>query len=127
MLNAGENLVSIQFAANGADATIHLDRTKIDTVGKQCIGAFLSKLQILKATADSDGGRTLYDEVTNVPENWTSLRNLVMLKKQPRKVFVQANTFVANGKVTLKVYPSTYEGVIVSFTERFEDVRSQAE
>lgn len=37
---------------------------------------------------------------------------------QPRKVFVQPNTFVENGEVVLKEYPSTPEGVIASFIER---------
>ena len=37
---------------------------------------------------------------------------------QPRKVFVQPNTFIENGDVVLKEYPTTPEGVIESFIER---------
>lgn len=44
--------------------------------------------------------------------------DVVLAKKQPRKVFVQPNTFVVDGKVELKEYPLTNEGVIQSFIER---------
>jgi hypothetical protein len=44
--------------------------------------------------------------------------DVVLAKKQPRKVFVQPNTFVVDGKVELKEYPLTNEGVIQSFVER---------
>ena len=37
---------------------------------------------------------------------------------QPRKIFVQPNTFVENGEVVLKEYPTTPEGVIESCIER---------
>lgn len=37
---------------------------------------------------------------------------------QPRKIFVQPNTFVVDGKVQLKEYPLTGAGVIQSFIER---------
>ncbi len=37
---------------------------------------------------------------------------------QPRKVFVQANTFVENGTAVLKEYEATAEGMIQSFAER---------
>lgn len=37
---------------------------------------------------------------------------------QPRKLFVQPNTFIVNGEVELKDYPLTPEGVIESFIER---------
>lgn len=37
---------------------------------------------------------------------------------QPRKIFVQPNTFVVDGEVKLKEYPLTNAGVIESFIER---------
>lgn len=37
---------------------------------------------------------------------------------QPRKIFVQPNTFIDNGEVVLKEYPLTPAGVIESFIER---------
>ena len=37
---------------------------------------------------------------------------------QPRKLFVQPNTFIVNGEVELKEYPTTPRGIIESFIER---------
>lgn len=41
-----------------------------------------------------------------------------MLTPQPRKIFVQPNTFIENDEVVLKEYPLTIPGVIESFIER---------
>lgn len=54
-------------------------------------------------------------------EYWgTKVRDVVLKNKQPRKVFVQANTYLdeATGKVTLKEYDATPEGLIQSFADR---------
>ncbi len=54
-------------------------------------------------------------------EYWgTKVRDVVLQNKQPRKVFVQANTYLdeATGKVTLKEYDPTPEGIIQSFADR---------
>jgi dipeptidyl-peptidase-3 len=69
-----------------------------------------------------DAGTNLYTEMTTVdPEFWgTKVRNEVLRNKQPRKVFVQANTALdeATGKVELKEYAASVEGMIQSYAER---------
>ncbi|GBM56912.1 Dipeptidyl peptidase 3 [Araneus ventricosus] len=50
-------------------------------------------------------------------------RKIVMDRKKPRRMFVQANTFLESDKVKLKTYPSTPEGMIQSWMERFQDVQ----
>ena len=54
--------------------------------------------QVLKATADVEGGRALYGGYSAVsdsgPHNFLSLRDTVLLRKEARKMFVQANTRV---------------------------------
>jgi dipeptidyl-peptidase-3 len=47
---------------------------------------------------------------------------VVLQKKQPRKVFVQANTYLdeATGKVTCKQYEPTLEGMIQSWADRYD-------
>lgn len=55
------------------------------------------------------------------PDFWgTKVRNEVLRNKQPRKVFVQANTVLdeATGKVELKEYAASVEGMIQSYAER---------
>jgi dipeptidyl-peptidase-3 len=86
------------------------------------VEAYLQKLHIYKSTADLDAGSELYTNMTSVdPKFWgTDVRNEVLRNKQPRKVFVQANTILdkATGKVELKEYDASVEGMIQSYAER---------
>jgi dipeptidyl-peptidase-3 len=55
------------------------------------------------------------------PVFWgTKVRDEVLRNKQPRKVFVQANTVLdeATGKVELIEYDASLEGMIKSYAER---------
>jgi dipeptidyl-peptidase-3 len=102
-----------------SDLTIKLDRTKIATHGRPAVERFLQKLQIFKATADLGAGKELYEPITSVDE-WfaTKVRPAVLAAAPPRKVFVQANTFVKGDEVGLKEYPATPEGLIQSYADR---------
>ena len=105
-----------------SDLTIKLDRSKILTAGRKAVGTYLQKLHVYKSTADVTTGSKFYSSMTNVDADFwgTKIRNVVLANKQPRKVFVQANTFLdeSTGKVTLKHYDASLEGVIQSWAER---------
>lgn len=118
LLKAGQAFVAVTAKPDHSDAVVTLDRAKILTVGKAAIGDFLTRLQVFKATADIQRGQKLYDEFTAVPDDWLKLRDLVVAKRQPRKVFVQANTKLMGDKVELVEYDATPEGIIQSFIER---------
>jgi dipeptidyl-peptidase-3 len=95
-----------------------LDRNQIKTTGIEAVGNFLTKLQVFKASADLENARQLYCNFTAVESSWNWLRDLVLNKRQPRKVFVQANTFLNGDCVELREYEPTPEGLIQSFVER---------
>jgi len=98
---------------------IRLNREKVLKDGQKVIGELLTTLQVLKSTADGDGARDFYEKLTKPAEGWDGeIRNLVLAKKQPRKIFVQPNTFVKGDDVELKEYPLTPEGAIQSHIER---------
>lgn len=82
----------------------------------------MQKIHIYKSTADVDVATKFYNDMTFVePEFWgKQIRNAVLAKKQPRKVFVQANTSLdeSTGKVTLKHYEASYNGLIQSWADR---------
>ncbi|SAM03646.1 hypothetical protein [Absidia glauca] len=121
MMAAGEGLLTIDKAkdAQGLDTLeIRLDRTKIRSVGRPAVASFLEKLQVYKATADVGQGTKLYTETTSVPDDWVVMRDIVIRNKQPRKVFVQGNTFVNAGQVVLKEYEASPVGMIQSYIER---------
>lgn len=119
MLKAGQSFVTIEPSADMNDVIVRLDREKIMNVGKPAIGDFLQRLQIFKATADVTRANKLFTELTTPPSDWFKLRDIVIEKRQPRKIFVQPNTVVnSEGQVVLKEYEATPEGLIQSFIER---------
>lgn len=86
------------------------------------VADFLQKIHIYKSTADVEAGTKFFNDMSGVGlEYWgTKVRDIVLKNKQPRKVFVQANTYLdeATGKVTLKQYEPSPEGIIQSWAER---------
>ncbi|KAI1082862.1 peptidase family M49 [Whalleya microplaca] len=122
-LQAGDGFCKLDYQKDDlTDLKILLDRSKILTTGRKAVGDYLQKLHIYKATADVETGTKFYNSMTEVdPEFWgRKVRNEVLRNKQPRKVFVQANTYLdeATGKVTLKHYDATPQGLIQSWAER---------
>ena len=104
-----------------SDLTIRLSRAKILTHGRPAVEKYLQQLHIYKSTADLESGKRLYAEKTKVEGDfWQKrVRDEVIRKKIPRKVFCMANTVVAkDGEVELKEYDATPEGLIRSWAER---------
>jgi dipeptidyl-peptidase-3 len=101
---------------------MHISMSKILSSGIPTIGSFLQKLHIFKSTADVERGTKLCEEVTAVDEYFLRVREVVLREKQPRKSFVQPNTFVVEGSnekaVVLKDYEASSLGVIRSWAER---------
>lgn len=62
------------------------------------LGDFLVKLQVIKATADVAAGEALFDKYSSLDAPWSQWRNIVMLHKQPRNIFVQPNTVPVKGE-----------------------------
>ncbi|KAJ9142157.1 putative dipeptidylpeptidase III [Pleurostoma richardsiae] len=105
-----------------SDLKINLDRSKILTAGRKAVGDFLQKLHIYKSTADVEAGTQFFTRMSGVGlDYWgTKVRDVVLKNKQPRKVFVQANTYLdkSTGTVTCKQYEPTPEGMIQSWVDR---------
>lgn len=115
------------------DLRITLDRSQIQTVGKKAMGEFLQKLQLYKSTADYAGGSAMYGRYSAVEDGngaffATRWRDIVLARRQPRKMFVQCNTRLApqtDSKaetVDLVEYQASAAGVVQSFIDRFPDV-----
>lgn len=119
-LSAGPEFCELQHTKDDlSDLTIKLDRTKIESLGRPAVNDFLQKLHVYKATADLKAGKEMYEGITNVDDWWANkVRPQVIRQAKPRKVFVQANTFLQDDKVILKEYDATPEGMIQSFVDR---------
>ncbi|KIW06886.1 uncharacterized protein PV09_02560 [Verruconis gallopava] len=119
-LDAGEEFCSLEYTTDDlSDLTIKLDRGKILSHGRPAVEKYLQKLHIYKSTADVAAGAKMYATITEV-DDWfaTKVRPAVLAQKMPRKVFVQANTFLEGDKVVLKEYDATPEGMIASYADR---------
>ena len=120
-LEAGNGFLELKHAEDDlSDLTINLDRSKILSVGRPAVEKYLQKLHVYKSTADAGAAQKMYDEMTHVDDWWGGkVRPQVIERKVPRKVFVQANTVIGkDGKVELKEYEPTLEGMIQSYAER---------
>ncbi len=119
-LDAGDDFVKLAYTKDDlSDLTIQLDRSKILSHGRPAVEKYLQKLHVYKSTADFEAGKKLYDGITHVDEWWGGkMREEVLRRKTPRKIFVQANTVLEGDKVVLKEYEPTLEGMIQSYAER---------
>jgi len=121
MLRAGNGLLEIKRSENNAE--IILNRDKIESVGRPAVAKFLLELMIYKSTADVQAATKFYDDYTAVDDEFLKLREIVLALKKPRKVFVQAHTYIdpTSGQVTLQEFEDSPEGMITSFVTRFGD------
>lgn len=119
-LRAGQDFVKIEETedADGKNLTVHMDRTKILSVGKPAVDDFLQKLHVYKMTADYTNGSAFYLDHCVVNDQFVKWRDIVIARKQPRKLFVQGNSFEKDGKIEWKDYEASREGLISSWVER---------
>ncbi|PRP85376.1 dipeptidyl-peptidase III [Planoprotostelium fungivorum] len=117
LLEAGQGLVQLEKTSN--DVRVVLDRSKIKSVGREAIGRFLNVLQAYKSTADAESLVSFYSKYSTPNGDFLALRDVVLSQKKPRRVFVQAHTFVEGGDVKVKEFEPTPQGIVRSYLERF--------
>ena len=97
LIEAGENFVSVKEVVGEdgkSDLLLSMDKSKLESVGKPSIGQFLKKLQVFKSLGDFASANEMYSKYSKVTEQWLSWRDIVISRKQPRKMHCQANTFI---------------------------------
>ena len=115
------NFLTIDAINGGSDLRISLDRSLIETAGKECVRDYLLHLHVYKCSADVIGGSAYYTDRSTVPAELAALRDTVIAKRLARRQFIQGNTVVtgnAADPVELREYPETVQGMIASFAER---------
>lgn len=119
LLAAKDQFLTILHDKTTQTLTVFVDRAKIPTHGKPALAHLLLKLHIYRCTADVHGCRRFYEDLTNPDEIFLEWRRIMLAAKPVKEVFIQANTFVTDdGKVVLKEYEPTVDGMIQSWAER---------
>ena len=118
LLLNGDGFMTIDCDPAQEKLIVHIDRSKIVTHGKRVLGEMLLRLHMYRCTADVASCRVYYEELSRVDGESLEWRKIVLAKKQPKWVFVQANTFLAGEEVALREYDPTPQGVFQSWAER---------
>jgi len=118
LVTDGGGCIAIKCIPSEQRITVQIDRSKIQTHGKAVLGRMRLRLHMYRCTADVKTFRSYYEDLSRVDGEYLEWRNIVVATKEPRKVFVQANTFLDGDQVTLKEYSTTVEGVVQSWAER---------
>lgn len=123
LLEAG--IVEIKETVPGEDLLITVHRDRIVTEGKEAMKNFLLKLQVFKSEGDYTSASEMYSHYSTVDEDgatpFAKWRNIVLNKKKPRLILVQANTKATGDHVELQTYDANFDGYINSWRERFSD------
>ncbi|KAJ0180024.1 hypothetical protein K1T71_004615 [Dendrolimus kikuchii] len=119
----GNGILTVTESDPGKNLLLTLKKDRLATDGKKIIGDFLVKLQTIKATGDVAAGEQLFDKYSRLDDPWNRWRDIVMMHKQPRNIFVQANTIRKDDDVELRRYPANAEGMVASWVERFPDTK----
>ncbi|CUS24607.1 LAQU0S18e00100g1_1 [Lachancea quebecensis] len=101
-----------------SDLEIHLNRSMIESVGRDAVRDYLTHLHIYKSSGDVEKGTKYFVERSTVDPELAQFRSIVIEKKLPRRQFIQANTVIEEGNVSLKEYDETTIGMLQSHLER---------
>lgn len=82
----------------------------------------LQKIQIFKLIGDVDSAKEFYDHYSSVNGKFLAIRQIIIENEPPRRLELFHN-LVRNDDNSIKVieYPETYEGIIESYIDRFND------
>jgi len=112
-----------------------LNRDLISSIGKKVVGDFLLKLHVYKSLGDVENGTKFYNQYSVVTEEMAALREIVMERKEARKILIQPHMCLEHGTtggqaiddgdgdgdivVRLQTFPVSPEGMVESFVARF--------
>ena len=97
LLEAEENFVKVKEVVGDdgkPDLLLTMDKSKVESVGKPAIGQFLKKLQVYKSLGDFESADEMFTKLSKITDQWLQWRDIVVDRKQPRKMKVQANTII---------------------------------
>lgn len=118
LLQDGQGVVVVDFDRNSSQLVVRVDRSKIIPSGKRALGDMMNRLHIWRCTADVQSCREYYGALSDVDGKYMEWREVVCSLPEERRKFVQANTFLTDGKVIVQEYDESDRGIIQSWAER---------
>jgi dipeptidyl-peptidase-3 len=118
LLEVGEGVVNVEFDPKAPNLVVKVDRSKILSSGKPALGDMMNRLHIWRCTGDTQALREYYRALTAVNGRYQEWREVVCSMPETRWKFVQANTFLVDGEVTVQEYEANDRGIIQSWAER---------
>ncbi|KAL2033439.1 hypothetical protein VTO58DRAFT_104153 [Aureobasidium pullulans] len=118
LLREGNGCISIKYDSQKPAVTVEIDHSKIIPFGKEALGAMLLKIHVYRCTANVEACKPYYEDLTAVEADHENWRAVIVGRPEPRRKFVQSNTILQHGKVSLQEYEATNVGMIQSWAER---------
>lgn len=82
---------------------------------------FLTILQTYKSSGAVEVATEWYNKYSQVNDYFLKVRELIALKKKPRRVELNNNLVRYNeSKIEPQVYPECFEGIIKSYDDRYQ-------
>lgn len=83
MRNQKSKIVELQMNQTGDDFIINLDEEKLYSEGHELVKKLLNILQTYKSFGAVDRAKKFYDEYSQVPEEYTKVRDIIKSRKKP--------------------------------------------
>lgn len=116
-----DGLVKIDMNDDKTDFVLKLDRDLYASKGRTAIESFLNKLQVYKATANSEEAKKMYNTYSEVTDEDLELRKIIFSKRKPRKSIVQPTLVKIKDSIKMMEYEGTAGGLIQSYIDKLID------
>jgi hypothetical protein len=120
MQNQKSEIAKIEM--NEAEETfiIKLDRELLWTEGREIITKFLRTLNAYKSAGAVEVASAFYGHYSKLDEKMLKVRDYVIKENIPRRAILNNNLiYYTEDVIEPKVYPSTFESIILSFSDRY--------
>ena len=119
--NQKSKIVDFEIVGNNEDFLIHLDKGLLYAEGRDLIRQLLMVIQTYKSSGAVTRGQKFYAEYSEVSEYFLKVRSIVIKNKKPRRVELNNNLIrYSEAAIEPKCYPETFEGIILSYADRFK-------